>query len=110
MPAAEPASAAAGELAGTVAPWQDTVTGQAAAGTQIAATVAAGPSAGALLGDTAGYKHPAWRAGAASGAAAAVSSLPAAAAGGPCAAGGWSLGTVRCLVHSLVEWFLFAHD
>lgn len=59
MPAAEPASAAAGELAGTAAPWQDTVTGQAAAGTQIAATAAAGPSAGALLGDTAGYKHPA---------------------------------------------------
>lgn len=28
------------------------MTGQAAAGTQIAKTVAAGPSAGALLGDT----------------------------------------------------------
>lgn len=86
------------------------MTGQAAAGTQIAATSAAGPSAGALLGDTAGYKHPAWWAGAASGAAAAVSSLPAAAAGGPCVAVGWSLGTGRCLVHSLVVWFLFAHD
>lgn len=103
VPAAEPASAAAGEPAGTAATRQDTVTGQAAAGTQIAATAAAGPSAVVLLGDTAGYKYPAWRAGAASGAAAAISSLPVAAAGGPCAAGGWSLGTVRCLVHSLVE-------
>lgn len=38
-------------------PWQDTVTGQAAAGTQIAATAAAGPSAGALLGDTGKTKN-----------------------------------------------------
>lgn len=57
----------------------------------------------------AGYKRPAWQAGAvgaASGAAAAVSSLPAAAAGAPCAAVGWSLATVRCLVRSLDAWFL----
>lgn len=89
------------------------MTGQAAAGTQTAATAAAGPSAGALLGDTAGCKRPAWQAGAAgvaSGAAAAVSSPPVAAAGAPCAAVGRSLGTVRCLDRSLVAWFLFAHD
>lgn len=57
-------------------------------------------------------KHPEWSVAAGgdvNGVAAVISSPPAEAAGEPCSAvggAGWSHGTVRFLVHSLVAWFL----